>query len=194
MSCPDEDSTAGVALVMTAPPGLVTSSSSEASVRFQPATTVIASSPQIRNGVLAPDWLAGRSTSGSWMIPFSKMLPKASEKNFSSVSPPPACRYRPPCDRREFAQHVAVEVGFGAEPDRVDGEPGEIDVGRGKSLVLHSVRHQQDRSGIRAGGIELILGRIQAAADRRSAARRQATDLAGNERRRADQRRSSGRP
>ena len=42
---------------------------------------------------------------------------------------------------RKCVQHVAVQAGFGSESDRMDGEPGQIDVGRRKPLILKPVGH-----------------------------------------------------
>ena len=85
-------------------------------------------------------------------------------------------------------QQVALEVGFGAESDRVDGQSGEIDVAGSKPFILKAVGHEQDRPWIRADRIQLVLCRIQTAAYRRSASRRQAANLARDKGRRADQR------
>jgi hypothetical protein len=85
---PDEETTPGEAEVITFPPGVVTSRKRDASLRFQPAIAVISSSPKMGNGTGVPGEVsAGRSNSGSNRTPFSKMLPKALEKNFSSDSP-----------------------------------------------------------------------------------------------------------
>jgi hypothetical protein len=89
-------------------------------------------------------------------------------------------------------QQVAVEVGFGAKSDGVDGQTGEIDIAGSKPFILKAVGHEQDRPWVRAGRIQRVLCRIQTPAYRRSASRHQVANLAHDEGRRADQRSLQG--
>jgi hypothetical protein len=97
---PEDDSTAGVALVMIAPPGVVISKNSEESVRSHPATAVIVSSPQTWNGIALPGWFARKV--GFWVEEDARLEDVAE------------------CTRKEFLQsepasgpHIQASVGSG---------------------------------------------------------------------------------
>jgi hypothetical protein len=99
-------------------------------------------------------------------------------------------RVEPAVGGRDGRQKSAVDVGVGAESNRVDGDSGEgrvnvTDPARG---VLHAVGHEEHRSGIGPRHRELTASRLQAITDARGAARVEPADDAAGVGSNADER------